>query len=162
LAAVNAVRPPIEGFYATLEDEQKARLVALSIRAGNVGGEALRASRLERHGRSREGMPDQTGMCEYWGRALLYWPNRRIDRAIRLSDVQKAASSDLNDSSNQVADVLAKTCPGDISLTPVGHLQTMRKQLETVAQAIETVRPTLAHFYETLSDEQKLRFAVTN
>jgi hypothetical protein len=29
-------------------------------------------------------------------------------------------------------------------------------------QAIETVRPTLAHFYETLSDEQKLRLAVTN
>jgi hypothetical protein len=38
----------------------------------------------------------------------------------------------------------------------------MRKQLETVAQAIQTVRPTLDHFYETLNDEQKLHFAAMN
>jgi hypothetical protein len=162
LAAVNAVLPSIEGFYATLEDEQKARLVALSIRAGNVSVDARRAPRSERHGHRSISMPDQSGMCEQWGRALLYWPNRRIDRGIRLSDAQKAALSELNDSSNQAADALAKTCPPDILLTPVGHLQAMRKQLETVAQAIQTVRPTLDHFYETLNDEQKLHFAAMN
>jgi hypothetical protein len=162
LAAVNAVLPSIEGLYATLEDEQKARLVALSIRAGSVSVDARRAPRSERRGHRSEAMPGQSGMCEQWGRALLYWPNRRIDRGIRLSDAQKGACSDLKDSSSQAADALAKTCPPDISLTPVGHMQIMRKQLETVAQAIQTVRPTLGHFYEILNDEQKQRFAVTN
>jgi hypothetical protein len=155
LAAVTAVLPSIEGFYATLGDEQKARLVAGSARASNVNEDPRRARHSVRHARRTEGTPDQSGLCEQWGRALLQWPRRRIDRDIRLSDAQRAARSDLISSSNQAAEMLGKSCPDDISLTPVGHLETMRQQLETVGRAIQTVRPALGNFYETLNDGQK-------
>jgi hypothetical protein len=162
LAAVTAVLPSIEGFYTTLGNEQKARLVAVSAHASNVNEDPPRARHSVRHARRTEGTLDQSGMCEQWGRALLDWPRRRIDRDIRLSDAQRTALSDLINSSNQAADILGKSCPAEISLTPVGHLQAMRQQLETVGQAIQTVRPALGTFYETLNDEQKRRFAATN
>jgi hypothetical protein len=162
LAAITAVLPSIESFYATLGDEQKARLVAESARVSNVNEDQLRARHSVRHPRRTEGTSDQSGMCEQWGRALLDWPRRRIDRDIRLSDVQRTALSELISSSNQAADILGKSCPADISLTPVGHLQAMRQQLETVGRTIQAVRPALGNFYETLNDEQKRRFAATN
>jgi hypothetical protein len=165
LVAVSAVQPSVEGFYATLGDEQKARLVTSSARASNANEDARRTHRSDRRGRRPEAAPDQSqsaGMCEQWEHALLDWPRRRIDRDIRLNDAQRTALYDLIESSNQAADALAKSCPADRSLTPVGHLQTMRRQLETIGQVIQTVRPALGHFYETLNDEQKLRFAVTN
>jgi hypothetical protein len=161
LAAVNAVLPSIEGFYATLGDEQKARLVTLSAHAGSVGRAAPRGHRSDRRARTAEGSPDRSGMCEQWERALLDWPRRRIDRDIRLSEAQRAALSDLIDSSTQAADAIAKACPTDISLTPVGHMQTRRKQLEAIGQAIQTVRQALGHFYESLDDQQKQRFGAT-
>jgi hypothetical protein len=157
LAAVNAVLPSIEGFYATLGDEQKARLVTLGAHASSVNRDAQRLHRSDRRARRAEG-PDQSGMCEQWGRAFLDWPRRRIDRDIRLSEAQRAALSDLIDSSNQAADIIGKSRPTDMSLTPVGHMQMRRKQLEAIGQAIETVRQALGHFYETLNDQQKQRF----
>jgi len=165
LAAVNAVDPSLEGFYAKLGDEQKARLVALSARAGDVNEDARRVRRSDHRARKPEGTPDRSGfagVCKQWERALLNWPRRRIDRSFRLSDRQEAVFHDLIDSSNHAAEALAKSCPADRSLTPVGHLHTMRAQLETVGQAIRAIRPALEHFYETLDDQQRLRFAVTN
>jgi len=165
LAAVNAVEPSVQGFYAKLGDEQKARLVALRAPVGNANDNTRRVRRWDRRAREPEATPDRSGfagVCEQWGRALLDWPRRRIDRGFRLNDAQQAALHDLIDSSNQAAGALAKSCPADRSLTPVGHLQTMREQMESVGQAIQTVRPALGHFHETLDDEQKLRFALTN
>jgi hypothetical protein len=165
LAAVNAVEPSVQGFYAQLGDEQKARLVALRAQAGNANDSTRRVRRWDRRAREPEAAPDRSGfagVCDQWGRALLDWPRRRIDRGFRLNDAQQAALHDLIDSSNHAADALAKSCPADRSLTPVGHLQTMREQLASVGQAIQAVRPALGHFYETLDDEQRLRFALTN
>jgi hypothetical protein len=161
LAAVNAVLPSIESFYATLGDEQKARLVALNAHASSVSKDAQRVRRSDHRARRAEDTPDQSGMCQQWERVLLDWPRRHIDRDIRLSDAQRAVLSDLIDSSNHAADIVAKSCPTDTSLTPVGHMQARRKQLETIGQAIQTFQQALGHFYETLDDQQKQRFAAT-
>jgi hypothetical protein len=164
LAALNAVDPALESFYAALGDEQKARLVALNVRDSKE--DARRSRRSDRRAHRPEGSAVQSGfaaMCEQWGRALLDLPGRRIERDLRLSDTQRIAFHELMDSSNQAADALAKSCPAaDRSLTPVGRLQTMRKRLESIGQAIQTIQPALGHFYETLNDDQKLRFAATN
>ena len=58
---------------------------------------------------------------------------------------------------DQAADELAKSCPADVSLTPVGRLQTLRKQLEAIGQAIKTVQPVLGRFYETFNDVRQQR-----
>jgi len=164
LAAMDAVDPSLESFYAALGDEQKARLIALNVRAGNEDARRSRGS--DRRARGPQGTAVQSGfaaMCEQWGRALLDWPRRQSERDLRLSDTQRVAFRDLIDSSNQAADALAKSCPAaDKSLTPVGRLRMMRKRLETVGQAIQAVRPALGQFYETLNEQQKLRFAVMN
>jgi hypothetical protein len=162
LATVNTVAPLVGDFYATLSDEQKARLVSLSMRANDVNIDARPMRRSDRRFFRLRDPPAKSGLCQQWERAFLDLPRQRIGRQIRLSDAQRDVLSGVTGSTNQAADDLAKSCPADVSLTPVGHLQTLRKQLEAVSQAIKTVRPALGRFYETLNDERKQRFPSTN
>jgi hypothetical protein len=58
------------------------------------------------------------------------------------------------------AAVFKASCPADnaFPLTPPGRLQTMTLRLKATQQSVQTVRPALEKFYESLSDEQKERF----
>jgi hypothetical protein len=158
LATVNTVAPLVEEFYATLSDEQKARLVALSMRPNGANDDARPVRRSDRRFFRLRDPPAKSGLCQQWERGFRDLPRQRIGREIRLSD----ALSDVTASTNQAADDFAKSCPADVSLTPVGHLQTLRRQLEAVGQAIQVVRAALRHFHETLGDERKQRFPSTN
>jgi protein tyrosine phosphatase (PTP) superfamily phosphohydrolase (DUF442 family) len=157
LATVNTVAPLVEEFYTTLSDEQKARLIALSMRANDVNNDARPVRRSDRRRLRLQGALAKSGLCQRWERAFLDLPTQRVGREIRLSDAERGVLSVIADSTNQAADELAKSCPADVSFTPVGHLQTLRKQLEAVGQAIQTVRPVLGHFYESLNDERQQR-----
>lgn len=159
LATVNTVAPLVEEFYATLSDEQKARLVALSQHANDV-------NRVARPGRPRDRRflrlpeaPAKSGLCQQWERAVLDLPRQRIGREIHLSDAQREMLSGVTESTNRAADDLVKSCPTDVSFTPVGHLQTLRKQLEAVGQAIETIRQAFGRFYETPTTSGNSAFA---
>jgi hypothetical protein len=58
------------------------------------------------------------------------------------------------------AAVFKASCPADnaFPLTPPGRLRAMTARLQATLQAVETVRPALETFYNSLSDEQKERF----
>ncbi|MGZ8300347.1 MAG: Spy/CpxP family protein refolding chaperone [Rhodoplanes sp.] len=49
-------------------------------------------------------------------------------------------------------------CRPDQSLTPTGRLAAMEDRLSAMLQALDTVQPALAKFYNSLNDEQKARF----
>ena len=136
--------------------------MALSMRANNVNNDARPVRHSDRRFLRLQDPLAKSGLCQQWERAFLDLPRQRMGREIRLSDALRDALSGVTDSTNQAADDLAKSCPADVSLTPVGHRQTLRKQLEAVGQAIQTVQPALGHFYETLNDERKQRFPSTN
>jgi hypothetical protein len=48
-------------------------------------------------------------------------------------------------------------CTVERTLTPTGRLAAVEQRLDAMLQALDTVQPTLAKFYDSLSDEQKGR-----
>ncbi len=143
LRAVQTVRPAVEKFYAALNDEQKQRFNALD-------GDAARSASAQRG--------DIARVCSGRTARGTDVPFARIERSLRLDDAQAGALAELKQASTQAAELLAQNCPADQSLTPTGRLAAMEQRLNGMLQALDTVQPALAKFYDSLSDEQKAQF----
>ncbi len=86
------------------------------------------------------------------------WPFGQIQSAINLDPGQRALLQRLEAAAQQAADVIRQSCPTAFPLTPPGRLQAMITRLNATLSAINTIRPALAAFYNSLNDEQKARF----
>jgi len=145
IAAVAIVQPPLEKFYGLLSDEQKLRLTALgqdqrqSQTAQRTAGSLAQAC-----------VAAQPGATE--------WPTAEIDRTVRPTEAQRASLVTLEDDTAKAGDMLKASCRPDNSLTPPARLAAVAKRLDTMLQAVKTVRLGLDGFYGALSDEQKARF----
>jgi hypothetical protein len=144
LQAVQVVRPAMDGFYGLLSDEQKERFNALNTAANAPV-------------RNPRGQPDLAQLCS-GQTAQVTLPTDRLVQLLHPNDAQRAALDELNDASNQAAGILNANCPSDQPLTPPGRLAGMEQRLNAMLQAVNTVQPALAKFYNLLSDEQKARF----
>jgi histone H3/H4 len=138
LAAVRTVRPVVEKFYQSLNDEQKARFNALS------------------PDNQQQAQRDPTQACN--ARAFASVPLERIERAVQPDGAQRSALKELQDAMSEAADLLSADCPTYRALTPVGRLQAMEQRLDAMLRAVQTVQPALEKFYGSLGDEQKERF----
>jgi len=139
--AVQVVRPALDAFYNSLSDEQKQRFNALDEGINTAGREI-----------------DVAGLCSRTNERSSGLPVARIEQSLQLSVHQDTALKDLNDASAQAADVLKGSCQPNQSLTPTGRLAAMEDRLNSMLQALDTVQPALAKFYDSLNDEQKARF----
>ena len=54
---------------------------------------------------------------------------------------------------------LASACPRDVPADPTARMQLMEWQIEKLAQALDIVRPPLADFQQSLTADQRTRFA---
>jgi ABC-type transporter MlaC component len=142
LTAVRSVRPALEKFYSSLNDEQKARFDALNTDSGN----------------QQQAQRDLTQVCGARAAGIGKLPVDRIERAVQPDGAQRSALQGLQDAMSQAANALNSECPTDQALTPVGRLQAMEQRLDAMLHAIQTVQPALEKFYASLSDEQKERF----
>ena len=97
-------------------------------------------------------------VCDERGTRTGLVPIARIERSLRLNDAQQAALRELESASAKAADSLRANCPVDQPLTPPGRLAAMERRFDAMLQALDTVQPALAKFYNSLSDEQKARF----
>jgi hypothetical protein len=187
LVAFDKVQPALATFYGALDDEQKARLyrdmaapaaTARETTPRRAAQDDRRASREYRSRRdrwrayaaareaaARETAPRQaaappwSGTCEEFAAVLRNWPVREIERDVRLSSTQRVAFYELVTASLKAADTLARACPAESALTPVGRMDAMRRRLAAVRAATAAIRPALVHFYEALDQGQKVRFA---
>jgi hypothetical protein len=139
LQAVQIVRPALEKFYQSLNDEQKEAL--------DQGDEIT--------GRQQ---PDLTGLCSERTAQNAGLPVDQIERTLRLSDQQNASFKVLKDASAEAADILKANYQPDQSLTPTGRLAAMADRLSAMLQALDAAQPALAKFYDSLDDEQRARF----
>jgi LTXXQ motif family protein len=89
---------------------------------------------------------------------LTSWPIDRISEVVQPTDAQRPALEDFRTASARSVDILKAGCPKDLPSTPVGRLAAMDSRLQVMLQAVETVRPALDRFYQSLNDEQKARF----
>jgi hypothetical protein len=86
------------------------------------------------------------------------WPGDQIDRVVRPDDAQRAKLDHLQSATAQAADIIKAACPSEVPATPPARLAAVGKRLNAMLQAVGTVRPALADFYGSLSDDQKARF----
>ena len=175
-AAFASVLPALQKFYSALDDEQKARLfrdmtlahapVSSSERTAKRSGERLdrRSSRWRAYASA-----DRTaaakgwdGVCEQFISALRGWPIREIEGGVGLSEPQRITFYELVISSLRAADMLAGACPAETALTPVGRMATLRARLDAVRVATALIRPAFTHFYDSLDEAQRVRFAGMN
>ena len=145
LEAVRIVRPALEKFYNSLNDEQQARFTALG---PNIGEPSQRQPQAN----------DQSETCGDPKNSLTQVPIERIETVIRPTGAQKEALDRLRDATNKAVGVLQAACPEDSPLTPIGRLEAMEKRLDAMLQAAKLLQPALDEFYATLSSEQKARF----
>ena len=64
----------------------------------------------------------------------------------------------MKDATDKAVSILQAACPEETPITPPGRLEAMEKRLQAMIDAANTVKPALADFYASLSNEQKARF----
>jgi len=115
----------------------------------SLGHRAARADRSER--RAAE-------VCSDDAAQLTAWPIQRISEVVEPTEAQRPALDELRTASTKAIDMLKSGCPKDLPSIPTGRLAAMEGRLQVMLAAVQTVRPALERFYQSLSDEQKARF----
>jgi ABC-type transporter MlaC component len=143
LQAMRIVRPALERFYRSLNDEQKARFNALGPGNGQDQPQAQQ---------------DLTQACSERASGIGV-PTEEIERAVRPDDAQRVMFGELQNAMSAAVDLLKSNCPTYRALTPVVRMEVIEQRLNALLRAVETVQPALEKFYSSLSDDQKERFS---
>jgi len=143
IAAVNMVQPPLDRFWALLNDEQKSRLNALGEDQSHAGQNA-EGSLAQGCGNMPAGVTD--------------WPTAEIEARLHPTEAQRESLGNLKDASAKAADMLKASCAPNDALTPPARLVAAGKRLDTMLQAVETVKAAVDDLYQDLTDEQKAQF----
>jgi hypothetical protein len=151
LQAIEAVRPSLERFYASLSDEQKERFNEIGPNTAKIAS----ASKSETQGSAS----DQAGNnCGDPKPGLANLPIERIETAVKPDDSQEDKLKGLETATNDAVSTLQAACPDNVPMTPPGRLDAMETRLKAMVEAANTVKPALDDFYKSLNDEQKARF----
>ncbi len=148
--AVRIVRAPLGDLYASLSDEQKARLNAASRQvvvdgsASNGGAPSADAERLV-----RACTEDRGGGVQAAAGALM--------QTVQPSADQRPGTEILAGTFGHVADMLKTSCPAEMPLTPVGRINAAEKRLRVMLYAVLILHGPLDRFYASLNGEQKSR-----
>jgi hypothetical protein len=147
---MNAVRPPLQSFYDSLEDAQKATLDAM--------GRTSHRDAQPAEDRATAVDASLAHLCSEQNDRPAEVRTDDIDKALHPDENQSHALGDLHDAWNRAADLIKGSCPSVAPVTMPGRLEAVQKRLEALLDAIKTVRPALVTFYGLLNDEQKARF----
>jgi hypothetical protein len=134
--AIDIVGPPLDTFYASLTDEQKARLNAATDQGGTNRSLA------------------NCGAVS----SATQWPGERIEMAVRPDAQQQAKLDALRTAMANAADELSTACPSSMPATPLARLRAISMRLDTMLASVKNVRGALDDFYRSLTDEQKQQF----
>ncbi|WP_152620977.1 Spy/CpxP family protein refolding chaperone [Bradyrhizobium japonicum] len=97
--------------------------------------------------------------CTQPGTGITAWPLAEITSKVGLNTEQKRLLDQVRSSGQRAASVFKASCPANnaFAMTPPGRLQAMTLRLTATLEAVQTVRPAMETFYNSLSDEQKER-----
>ena len=138
-SAIARIRTPFEKFYESLDDDQKAELVALNDQRGQFAPKVPF---------TQSCTPPET----------LQWPAGEIEAKLRLKDAQREDLDALKRMSVLAQNTLNFDCQPEENLSPPDRLATADTRLDAMLDAINQIAPALDDFYATLSDEQKAQF----
>jgi LTXXQ motif family protein len=148
LDAVSTVRGPLTRFYDSLSDQQKARFDAMGLEPG-------REARAGRGGAPAAVVPR---ICNERTNAVAQLSIGEIEKTVQPTDAQRADLDRLRDASVRAADTIKASCPSETPLSATGRMEAVEARLSAMLDALKTVRGPLEKFYDSLSDEQRVRF----
>ena len=96
--------------------------------------------------------------CAEQAKGVTAWPLEQIAAAVQPTEDQKALLANLQKAAEDAAARFRDACPDVVPMTPPGRMQVMLLRLQAIDEAIQTVKPALQPFYNSLNDEQKARF----
>jgi hypothetical protein len=145
--AIDIVRPPLQDFEQSLNDEQRARFAVM-----------ISAPATAEHGdRSGNINPGCGGSP-----TAVDWSVDQIKQSVQPTDAQSDALTGLNQAFGKAASDLEAHCPTSIPPTALSRLETIQARLDATWRAELAIQVALADFETKLSDEQKDRFDATN
>jgi len=153
LESRTTMHPALDDFYASLDEEQKARIVVNL--SSKVQTKSNRDARLPAESDNQNA--DQETGCRQWASILRTWPIKQIEAGNQLSDEQHAALYEVTAAFYHAASGLVSSCPAETPLTPLGRLETEQKQLEALRRGIDIIQPVITTFEKLLTDAQKMR-----
>jgi hypothetical protein len=101
------------------------------------------------------GRGDQRNFCNPGAAGFSEWQYERIQRAVQLNDAQKKALDEVRAASAKAAEKIAASCPAQFPASASARLTVMEKRMESMLEAVRTVKPAFEAFYATLDDKQK-------
>ena len=141
------VRTPLDNFYNSLNDEQRQRFATLA---------PTSTARTNRRG--FDSGNDLVALCSRRAEGFTQIPAQRVEEIVKPSQQQLDAFERLKSASTQAANHLQASCPTQMPQTPLDRFDAVGTRLNAMENAIKMVRPALARFYDSLTDEQKARF----
>jgi hypothetical protein len=151
-AALQPLRPVFVSAYAVLNDEQKARLVALTMsQRGAPQSEQATDTTIAATGNQTQ--PVSLG-CRQWPAMLKNWPLNRIESDLSLSDDQHAALYAMMAAIYRAAGGVAASCHDENALTPVARLDAELNRVDVLRQCVDAIAPALTGFANSLNTEQ--------
>ena len=144
--AMGIVRTPLDDFYNSLNDQQRQRFAALAPVA------SARTRRVPTPSN------DLAALCSRREESFTQLPVQRIEQIIKPTQQQQDVFDKLKAASAEAANQLQASCPTELPQAPIDRFDAVGKRLNAMTAAVKTVRPALADFYSSLTDEQKARF----
>jgi hypothetical protein len=99
-------------------------------------------------------------LCTPRSVGLYEWQVRWIERVVRPTEAQRAALNDLQSASSKAIATMSMACKTEAPATTKAELQMMDSRLETMSQAVKTLRPVFDAFYDSLDSRQQQRLDV--
>jgi hypothetical protein len=145
--AVNIISPPLSKFYDALNDEQKARFNDIRPPGNPEASNTPNAQDTSAASPQAE--------C---GEAAMAWPTDQINQVVQPDNAERVKLEALQSAAGKAADIIKASCPAQAPITPPARLAAIGKHLQAMLQAVDTIRPPLHDFYDSLNDNQKARF----
>ena len=146
LLAISVVQPPLQTFYESLTDEQKARFNVVNPedqpRTARRGSRAI----------------DLAQACGGDTIKPMNMPTEKIAQALKPTDAQRVALEFTQRRHNESGRPSQGELPQGAGPDPTGRVAMMEQRLNAMLEAIKIVEPELDAFYGLLTNEQKARF----
>jgi hypothetical protein len=97
-------------------------------------------------------------LCGQQAGEFVNLPVQRIEQIVRPIGQQQTTFDNLKRSAQEAAQQLQSSCPTAVPQSPIARLDTAEARLNSMLEAIKSIRPDLEAFYSSLNDEQKARF----
>jgi hypothetical protein len=104
------------------------------------------------------GSGTEARICSGQAQGITDFSIDKIAQQVQPDQKQQDLLNQLKGATVKAVNILQDACPTDLPSTPTGRLDGMLTRVNAMLQAVQTIRPALDDFYQSLGDEQRERF----